>query len=152
MSEFYTSDCGLIEEILTEHGVYASVVRGTSMRPLLMAGRDVVYILPPKEQVKKYDVLLYKRADKYILHRVIGFCSDGYIIRGDNTYKKEYVKKSSVVGILSKYNRRGKERSATTRAFYVYGFIVQLFYFPRFCIVTLGRKIKKLLKKLIKGN
>lgn len=152
MSEFYTGEGGTIEQILSEHGIYASVVRGTSMRPLLMAGRDVVYILPITEQVKKYDVLLYRRADKYILHRVIGFYPDGYIIRGDNTYKKEYVNETSLVGILAKYNRRGKERSATTRRFYVYGFIVQLFYLPRFCIVTLGRKIKNLLRKAKKEN
>lgn len=152
MSEFYTSEGGTIEQILSGHGIYASVVRGTSMRPLLMAGRDVVYILPITEQVKKYDVLLYRRADKYVLHRVIGFYPDGYIIRGDNTYKKEYVNEASLVGILAKYSRRGKERSATTRRFYVYGFIVQLFYLPRFCIMTLGRKIKNLLRKAKKEN
>ncbi len=152
MSEFYTANGGLIESILDEHGVYASVVRGVSMRPLLKAGRDVVYVFPIAEPVKKYDVLLYKREGRYILHRVIGFYRDGYIIRGDNTYKKEYVPKASAVGILTRYNRCGKQYSAKTRAFAFYGFVVQVFYLPRFCLVSLKRKIEKIIKSCKKGN
>ena len=150
MSEYYTSELGRIEEILGECGVYASVVRGSSMRPLLRQGMDVVYIFPITERVKKYDVLLYRRDGRYILHRVIGFYDGGYIIRGDNTYKKEYVDASCGVGVLAKFNKHGKEYSANSKLFVLYGILVQVFYLPRFCLVMTKRKLEKIIKKLKK--
>lgn len=147
MSEYYTNDGGIIEDVLAEHGVYASLVRGVSMMPLLRQGKDVVYIVPLSESVKKYDVLLYVRKGKYILHRVIGFYSEGYVIRGDNTYKKEYIPSGDVVGILTKYYKNGRERSTKGKRFAFYGMLVQLFYLPRYALFILKRKISKLIKK-----
>ena len=147
MSEYYTSENGFIEQVLSEHGVYASVVRGVSMKPLLHQGKDVVYIVPLTEKVKKYDVLLYNRNGKYILHRVIGFYPEGYVIRGDNTYFKEYIPTGEVVGILTKYYKNGREYSASGRRFLLYGLLVQIFYVPRYIFVMLKRKISKLVKK-----
>lgn len=152
MTEHYTCVDGRIEEILREHGVYASVVCGVSMRPMLRQGRDIVYIMPLGDSVKKYDVLLYRLNGRYILHRVIGFYPEGYVIRGDNTYKKEYIPKDDVVGILTKYYKKGKERSAKNRLFFFYGMLVQVFYIPRFLFVRLRARLIGLLKRLKKEN
>ena len=152
MSELYPEGGGAIEEILGEHGVYASVVCGSSMRPMLKAGRDVVCIFPISKPPRKYDVLLYKRGERYILHRIIGFYPEGYIIRGDNTYKKEYVKKDAAVGVLGRFNRLGREYSSDGFVFYLYGMLVQLFYLPRFCLVSLKHILERKLKKQQKEN
>ncbi len=150
MSELYISGGVLIEDVLADHGVYASVVRGVSMMPLLRAGRDVVCILPITSPPKKYDVLLYKREGRYILHRVIGFFPDGYIIRGDNTYKKEYVKNSDLVGTLASFKRGGREYSTGTRGFYRYAALVQFLYPLRYCIAMPLRALARLARKIIK--
>ena len=89
-----------IEKELEEFGFYASNTLGVSMRPLFKTHRDMVIIKRPEEELKKYDVALYVCRGKYILHRVIAVLDDVYIIRGDNTYRKERVPKQSVIGVL----------------------------------------------------
>lgn len=139
-----------IEDILATHGVYASIVCGVSMYPLLRQKKDIVYIAPISDAVRKYDVLLYKRSEKYILHRVIGFYDEGYVIRGDNTYKKEYVPYGDVVGVLVKYYKRGKEYAVNTKSFALYGFLVQLFYFPRSIFAKFKSMVGRVVRKIRK--
>jgi hypothetical protein len=76
------------ERELKENGVYASITRGVSMRPLFKTHRDVVIVRTPIRPYKKYDVVLYTAADKYVLHRIIGKRDGAYVIRGDNTYRR----------------------------------------------------------------
>ena len=94
-----------IEEQLEQNGVYVSTTVGFSMKPMLRNRRDRVVLLPVKDKVlKKWDVPIYHRPDgKYILHRIIAVRDDHYVIRGDNTYAKEYVPKEWVLGIFSEY-------------------------------------------------
>lgn len=49
---------------------------------------------------------LYKRGDKYVLHRVISVIDGGYIIRGDNCYSDEKIPESAVFGVLKEYFRK----------------------------------------------
>lgn len=132
-----------IEDVLSALGVYASITHGRSMRPLFCEGRDVVYISPLVRKIKKYDVILYTRDEKYILHRVIGFSRGVYVTRGDNTYKKEYVVPESVIGILTEYNRCGKHKKADTAVFRLRGFVWNIIYPIRALILELKRKLKK---------
>ncbi len=100
-----------IEEELRAHGTCAVVTSGTSMQPLFKTHRDVVILKSPDGDLKKYDVALYRvpeRTDAYVLHRVIKVREHDYIIRGDNTYVKECVPKSAVIGVLVSFNRKGK--------------------------------------------
>ena len=87
-----------IEDELDKHGTYATNTVGVSMRPLFKTRRDVVVLKTPDRRIKKYDVVMYvDSADRYILHRVIGERDGVYVIRGDNTFKKEYVPKNRVI-------------------------------------------------------
>ena len=81
--------------------------RGVSMLPLIREGKDSVILSPKPERLKKYDLPLYRRADgSYILHRVVGFSGDTYIMCGDNQYAMERgVPHSSVVAVVSKIRR-----------------------------------------------
>ena len=81
------------EEELKEKGVLVYTNVGTSMRPLIRQGKDVMIIKSFDNccKLKKMDVPLYKReSGQYVLHRIIKINKDGYVIRGDNTYSNEY--------------------------------------------------------------
>ena len=82
-----------VESELKKNGVYASVTSGVSMRPLFKTHRDMVILKKPNGVLKKYDVVLYKAGAKYLLHRIIKVDTERnvYVIRGDNTFKLEYV-------------------------------------------------------------
>ena len=70
-----------IEDILEKEGSYAALTDGVSMRPLFKTHRDMVVLTPPDGELKKYDVVLYRVVDKYILHRIIAVKVDTLVIR-----------------------------------------------------------------------
>ena len=97
------------ESLLAEDGfiVYTNV--GYSMLPLLRQRRDIIEIRPLAARPKKYDVVLYKRGDRYILHRVIKVLPDGYVIAGDhNTFKEYDVTDDMILGVMTRVIRDGK--------------------------------------------
>ena len=96
-------------------------VTGSSMCPMLLSTNDTV-ILEKVEEVKKYDVLLFKRkSGKYILHRVIKIKDGVYTIAGDNETKKEYpVYPDEVVARVCIYTRNGKSHSTNGKRFWIY--------------------------------
>ena len=120
MSNKYSTP-GTIEAELAEYGTYASNTRGYSMKPLFSHHRDVVVISPPDGELKKYDVALYPMGESdYILHRVIAVRESCYVIRGDNTYVKEYVPKDKVIGVLTEFTRAGKHRTCKDLSYRIY--------------------------------
>ena len=106
-----------IEKILAEDGFYVSTTVGTSMAPMLRNRRDRVVIRPvPEGMLKKYDLPLYRRPDgKYVLHRVIGVRQEYYIIRGDNTYRKEKVPVEWILGYVTEFYRNAKHIETTDK-------------------------------------
>ena len=146
-----TVEKGVIESELERHGSYASVTRGISMRPLFKTRRDMVIITPPPAEFKKYDVVLYTGAgNKYTMHRIIGFDGDILIIRGDNTYRRERVPKSNVIGILTEFNRRGKHHTVEERGYKIYSRIWHYLYPVRHFLNLFRRLASKVKHKLFK--
>lgn len=98
------------EEMLNEKGfiVYTNV--GYSMLPLLRQKKDVIEIRKKTpERCKKYDVVLYKRGNRYILHRILRVLPDGYIIAGDhNTFIETDITDARILGIMTRVIRDGK--------------------------------------------
>ena len=138
---------GIVERELREHGVYASNTVGYSMSPLLRHHKDVVIIEPPSGILKKYDVALYPDGKgNYILHRVIAVRDGEYIIRGDNTFVKEHVPHSAVVGVLVAYNRGGKRHDCKELGYRMYSRF-WCFIYP---LRSLWRKVKFALARLKK--
>jgi hypothetical protein len=113
-----------IEQQLRENGFYVSTTVGVSMRPMLRNRRDRVILraAEPNEHLQKWDLPLYRTADgSYLLHRIIGHTKDGrYIVRGDNTYHKEYVSQDQIVGVMTEFYRGEKNIIATNRAYRCY--------------------------------
>lgn len=140
-----------IEAELEKHGMYASNTRGVSMEPLFRTRRDMVIIEKPKEELKKYDVALYRDCrGKYILHRVIKVKSDEYVIRGDNTYRKEHISKGRIIGVLTAFNRKGKRHSVTDRSYRIYSRVWNFIYPVRCVFHALISLPKRAVKKALR--
>ena len=108
------------EEVLTRDGKLVYKTKGVSMEPMLRQNRDLVTIEVPVSRLKKYDVALYKRGDRYVLHRVIGVKEGYYLIRGDNTYALEHIPESNVIGVLAGFRRKGKDHRVTDPGYRLY--------------------------------
>lgn len=132
------------EEELKEKGVLVYTNVGTSMRPLIRQGKDVMIIKSFDNccKLKKMDVPLYKRENgQYVLHRIIKVTKDGYVIRGDNTYSNEYgVTDSQILGVLSGVIRNGKEISVNSLGYRVYSYFWLYTYYIRKVVVWMKRK------------
>lgn len=72
------------ETLIAAAGSVVIEPRGISMLPFLKEGRDSVRLVSPTAAPRKYDIVLYRVRDEYVLHRIIGFDGDNYIICGDN--------------------------------------------------------------------
>ena len=141
-----------IEDILEKEGVYASVTEGSSMHPLFKTHRDMIVVKKVSGTLSKYDVALYRVSGKYILHRVIGVNSEEgvYIIRGDNTYSKEYIPFKNVIAVLASFNRKGKHYDVTDRSYRAYSVIWCAIYPLRYAFKICVTVPKRILKKIIK--
>lgn len=133
------------EEELKEKGVLVYTNVGTSMRPLIRQGKDVMIISSLDKlgrNLKKMDVPLYKReSGQYVLHRIIKVTKDGYVIRGDNTYSNEYgVTDHQIIGVLSGVIRNGKEISVNSFGYKVYSYFWLYTYYIRKVVVWMRRK------------
>ena len=99
------------EELLKTQDEVMTRTKGIRMRPLLRQGRDIVVIKRPQFPLKAGDVPLYrvKGKEELVLHRILRVKKDGtYIIRGDNLFRKEYVKESQIVGVMKAFYREGR--------------------------------------------
>lgn len=140
-----------IEDELLKHGTYATNTVGVSMRPLFKTHRDAVVLKRAEGELKKYDVALYTdKRGRYILHRVIGKKGDYYVIRGDNTFVKEYVPRERVIAYMVSFNRKGKHHSTDERGYKLYARVWNFIYPVRFVFhifLALLRKIKRKFSK-----
>lgn len=72
-----------IEEMLADEGFAIHTVQGRSMYPLLKSETDRVLLVAP-DKLSVGDVALYKRGEKYVLHRIVRIDGRRFIVRGDN--------------------------------------------------------------------
>ncbi len=142
---------GNIEEMLEKEGLFIATTVGMSMYPLFKNRKDHVVIKPITGKLKKYDVPLYRRGDKYILHRIIAI-KDGYIIRGDNCDNAETdITDENIVGILTAFWRRDRYFSVNSPIYKVYSrltvFLHPLRLFYKKCLNLMIRAKRKLFPK-----
>lgn len=110
----------IFEEILTKDGRLVYKTQGTSMNPMLYQNRDLVILEVPNRKLQPDDVVLYKRKDQYILHRIISVDDLFYNIRGDNTYTIEKVPHEAVIGVLTAFIRKGRQYQITDKWYRCY--------------------------------
>lgn len=99
----------IIKEQLESGRTVTLPITGTSMLPLLVAGRDSV-ILSSVKKPNINDIIFYRRNNgQFVLHRIIGVDENGYILCGDNQWVKEYgIKDHNIIGVVTEINRDGK--------------------------------------------
>ncbi|MCQ2329505.1 MAG: S24/S26 family peptidase [Paludibacteraceae bacterium] len=108
------------EQMLNQTGEYVTQVRGVSMYPMLRYRKDPVLIHPVREELKPYDVAVYAKSDRYVVHRVLEVRDNIYVIRGDNCIGKEYVPKSDVRGVVVGFWRFGRYIPCDDRLYNAY--------------------------------
>ena len=141
------------EKMLCTKGyiVYTNV--GCSMMPLLREKKDIIEIRPlqmERERCKKYDVVLYKRSNIYILHRVLKVTPTGYIIAGDhNTFKEYDVTDDMILGVMTRVIRDGKSIYPTDWRYKIYSHLWVDFYPIRVLILKLKAKERVMVHRLI---
>lgn len=143
------------EKMLKQNGVLVYKTRGVSMRPLLKQDRDLVTVRPVTGRLKKYDVPLYKRKHdgKYVLHRIIAVHEKDYVIRGDNTYVKEYgITDDDIIGVLTDFQRKKKNYSVEMRGYKIYSRVWNFIYPMRFVLHAVERFLAKIKRKMIGGG
>ena len=100
------------EQYLEEFGELTYRFRGTSMLPLLKENRDLFTVRKkkPGERFKVGDVVLYRRGDSYVLHRILKVLPDGgYVILGDNCVNREYgTRDEDILGVMTGFQRKGR--------------------------------------------
>ena len=80
------------------------------MLPLLRENRDIVYIVSKEDCIFGIsDVVLYKRGEQLVLHRIISKEGSLYEIMGDNQYVSETVIENQIIGVMTAFARNGKE-------------------------------------------
>lgn len=110
-----------IENALNEYGAYIGTVQGDSMMPMLKQGRDRVVIEKPSFPLKKYDVPLYKRNGKYVLHRIVKVTKKGYLICGDNrTHLERDIKEKDIIGVMTGFFHDGRYVEAVDEKYIKY--------------------------------
>ena len=113
-----------IEEVIAKDGVYVSTTVGVSMYPMFANRRDTIVVQKPQGRLKKYDIPLYKRGDKYYLHRIIKVLPEGYVICGDNCVTKEYdITDKDIIGVLTSFYRKNKYATPNDLKYRIYAVV-----------------------------
>ena len=110
------------EEYLAQNGSMTYTNVGRSMLPLLRQGKDL-FILEKKgpERCRVGDVVLYRRGEKYVLHRIVEVRENDYVILGDNCVAREYgITDDDVIAVMTGFVRGGKEHSVTEPGYRLY--------------------------------
>ena len=114
-------DSRTYEDELTRIGAVAFPVKGVSMRPLIMAGRDAVLVKAKDGRLSRYDVGLFRRDNgDLVLHRVLEVQPDGYLFCGDSQTFTEAVREDQVIGVMVQLTRKGKQVNLSGGAYRAY--------------------------------
>ncbi len=156
-----TIEYSTFENLLEKDGYFLFTNVGNSMLPLLREKKDIIEIRRKEtNRCKRYDVVLYKRGDRYILHRILKVLQEGYIIAGDhNTFIEKDVTDDMILGIMTKVIRNGRIITSDNFWYKVYVHLWCDVYPVRmkiirwkYRIIGILRAVKRRIKRLIGKN
>lgn len=134
-----------VEQILDEEKEFLFPIQGKSMLPLFRQKKDCVIISKENlSNVKKYDIVLYKGPSSFILHRVLRIKNDTLIIRGDNTFRLEYVNINDIEGRVTSFYRGNKIKDINSLSLRIYIVLWNIIFPIRYLYHCFKRIIKKL--------
>ncbi len=100
----------LMAAVLHKGAPFRFQAAGFSMSPFIRSG-DVITIAPAPARVRFGDVVAFESPSggKLVVHRVVGVCRDGFIIKGDNSPSFDVgVLDSNILGRVTRVERGGK--------------------------------------------
>lgn len=99
-----------MENLIVQGETVSIPVSGFSMNPFLADKRDAVLVKRPERDLKRGDIVLYKRRNgQYILHRIWRVKREGYFMVGDaQTGIEGPIKHDQIIGLVEKIRRKGK--------------------------------------------
>ena len=150
----YASEPHKIEDVLASEGFYMGPPAGVSMWPMLRNRHDVMLVVPAEHELRRYDVALYRRGEKYVLHRVVGRyergSEKGYVICGDNCVMLEYVPCGDVLGVLRGFYRDNCYIDCeTSRGYHAYSRLWVVLFPVRKVCKRGGAAIKRVGKRML---
>ena len=110
------------EEYLAQNGSMTYTNVGISMLPLLRQEKDL-FIVKKKDNARcrVSDVVLYRRNDQYVLHRIVEVRERDYVILGDNCIGREAgITDDDILGVMTGFVRDGKEHSVSETGYRLY--------------------------------
>ena len=116
------NDAVSFEDYLAENDSLTYTNVGVSMLPLLRQGKDLFTVRRKgPERCKVGDVVLYRRRDQYVLHRVVQVREKDYVILGDNCVVREYgITDEDIIGVMTGFVRSGKEVGVSDPGYRLY--------------------------------
>ncbi len=136
------------EELLEKEGRVMTHVAGSSMMPLLHDRESIVIVEAIKNRKPQlHDVVLYKRGNTYILHRILKIREKDYLIRGDNLWTTESVPKDRVMAVMTGFYHEpeGKLIERKNVLYQLYIFLLPWIRWGR----RIGRKIRRLRQRTV---
>jgi hypothetical protein len=109
----------LVKELLEGGQDVLLTVSGTSMRPFYKNQTTVVKLRYPKEELKKYDVVLYQDHHQYKLHRIYKVHDHVYTIYGDALSEQETIRFEQIFGVVVEH-REGKRVIKKDQSWYMF--------------------------------
>lgn len=98
-----------MEKLIGQGETVSIPVSGFSMNPFLADKRDAVLVKRPDQDLKRGDIVLYKRRNgQYILHRIWKVKREGYYMVGDaQTEIEGPILREQIIGRVEKIRRKG---------------------------------------------
>ena len=94
-----------ISDFLAENVYFPVSVVGLSMYPMLLPG-DMLLFVRPTHPIQRNSIVLYCRADHYVVHRLLFVGRRHCIINGDNSvYLERDIRYEDIIAVLSGYWR-----------------------------------------------
>lgn len=94
-----------VDKMLESDGICVTGFSGVSMLPMLRQGEDRVVLVPPQFPLTVGTVVLFRRGESLVLHRIVAIRAEWYRIRGDNCVSSERVSQAQIIGVLAGFWR-----------------------------------------------
>lgn len=135
------------ESVLCEKGFLSETIVGTSMLPLLKEHRDTVIIEKITAPLRKHDVVLFRRGQQLVLHRIVNIKNGYFLIRGDNCLQGERVYEGQIIGKMIYFYRKEKRYDVNNKIYQLYSIIWVKSHFIFMVFRNAGTLLKKALRR-----
>lgn len=134
----------VILEVIEKEGSFRLFPKGESMRPTICQGEDSVLLVAP-ENLKKYDIVFYKRQNgQYVIHRIMKINDHSLTLAGDNQFFTEQgVKKERVIAKVGGIYKGERLIKADSLNYKIKSFLLVSTKPLRRVLGGIGRRLKK---------